>query len=121
MLASCRCGKPTRFITASGVVRARLLLTVCNLSCKLPESALEIVRGLSISGEIRSYSTFVNTAMVAVLDEYEINACMTCAAGGERPLTCAQRGIAYIGTDISEVVVAAHQGFVDRLRSDGCQ
>ena len=30
-------------------------------------------------------------------------------------LTCAQRGVTYTGTDISEAVVAAHQGLIDRL------
>ena len=99
-----------------GRLRARLLANRLHYLGKLPESALEIVRGLSISGEIRSYSTFVNTAMVAVLDEYEpTHMYDPCSGWGERLLTCAQRGIAYTGTDISEVVVAAHQGLIDRL------
>lgn len=99
-----------------GRLRARLLANRLHYLGKLPESALEIVRGLSISGEIRSYSTFVNTAMVAVLDEYEpTHMYDPCSGWGERLLTCAQRGVAYTGTDISEVVVAAHQGLIDRL------
>ena len=99
-----------------GRLRARLLANRLHYLGKLPESALEIVRGLSISGEIRSYSTFVNTAMVAVLDEYEpTHMYDPCSGWGERLLTCAQRGVMYTGTDISEAVVAAHQGLIDRL------
>lgn len=99
-----------------GRLRARLLANRLQYLGKLPESALEIVRGLSISGEIRSYSTFVNTAMVAVLDEYEpTHMYDPCSGWGERMLTCAQRGVMYTGTDISEAVVAAHQGLIDRL------
>lgn len=99
-----------------GRLRARLLANRLHYLGKLPESALEVVRGLAISGEIRSYSTFVNTAMLAVLDRMSRRTCTTRAAGGgERMLTCAQRGVTYTGTDISEAVVAAHQGLIDRL------
>lgn len=99
-----------------GRLRARLLANRLHYLGKLPESALEIVRGLAISGEIRSYSTFVNTAMTVVLERYEpTHMYDPCSGWGERMLTCAQRGIAYTGTDISEVVVAAHQGLIDRL------
>lgn len=99
-----------------GRLRARLLANRLHYLGKLPESALEIVRGLSISGEIRSYSTFVNTAMVAVLDKYEpTHMYDPCSGWGERMLTCAQRGVMYTGTDISEAVVQSHQGLIDRL------
>ena len=103
-----------------GRLRARLLANRLHYLGKLPESALEIVRGLSISGEIRSYSTFVNTAMVAVLDKYEpTHMYDPCSGWGERMLTCAQRGVVYTGTDISEAVVDAHQGLIDRLDLTG--
>lgn len=99
-----------------GRLRARLLANRLHYLGKLPESALEIVRGLAISGEIRSYSTFVNTAMVAVLDKYEpTHMYDPCSGWGERLLTCAQRGVTYTGTDISEAVVTAHQGLINRL------
>lgn len=99
-----------------GRLRARLLANRLHYLGKLPESALEIVRGLAISGEIRSYSTFVNTAMVAVLDKYEpTHMYDPCSGWGERMLTCAQRGVTYTGTDISEAVVQSHQGLIDRL------
>ena len=99
-----------------GRLRARLLANRLHYLGKLPESALEVVRGLAISGEIRSYSTFVNTAMVAVLDKYEpTHMYDPCSGWGERMLTCAQRGVTYTGTDISESVVQAHQGLIDRL------
>lgn len=99
-----------------GRLRARLFANRLHYLGRFPESALEIVRGLSISGEIRSYSTFVNTAMVAVLDRYEpTHMYDPCSGWGERMLTCAQRGVTYTGTDISEAVVAAHQGLIDRL------
>ena len=103
-----------------GRLRARLLANRLHYLGKLPESALEVVRGLAISGEIRSYSTFVNTAMTAVLDRYEpTHMYDPCSGWGERLLTCAQRGIAYTGTDISDAVVAAHQGLIDRLGLTG--
>lgn len=99
-----------------GRLRARLLANRLQYLGRLPESALEVVRGLAISGEIRAYSTFVNTAMLAVLDKYEpTHMYDPCAGWGERLLTCAQRGVTYTGTDISEVVVTAHQGLIDRL------
>lgn len=99
-----------------GRLRARLLANRLHYLGRLPESALEVVRGLAISGEIRAYSTFVNTAMLAVLDRYEpTHMYDPCSGWGERMLTCAQRGVTYTGTDISEAVVTAHQGLIDRL------
>lgn len=99
-----------------GRLRARLLANRLHYLGKLPESALGVVRGLAISGEIRAYSTFVNTAMVAVLDKYEpTHMYDPCSGWGERMLTCAQRGVTYTGTDISEAVVTAYQGLIDRL------
>lgn len=99
-----------------GRLRARLLANRLHYLGRLPESALEVVRGLAISGEIRSYSTFVNTAMTAVLDRYKpTHMYDPCSGWGERMLTCAQRGVMYTGTDISEAVVQAHKSLIDRL------
>lgn len=99
-----------------GRLRARLLANRLHYLGRLPESALEVVRGLAISGEIRSYSTFVNTAMMGVLDQYEPTSLYDpCSGWGERMLTCAQRGVMYTGTDISEAVVQAHKSLIDRL------
>ena len=99
-----------------GRLRARLFANRLHYLGRLPESALEVVRGLAISGEIRSYSTFVNTAMTAVLDQYKPTSLYDpCSGWGERMLTCAQRGVTYTGTDISEAVVQAHQSLIDRL------
>lgn len=99
-----------------GRLRARLLANRLHYLGRLPESALEVVRGLAISGEIRSYSTFINTAMTAVLDQYKPTSLYDpCSGWGERMLTCAQRGVTYTGTDISEAVVQAHQSLIDRL------
>lgn len=99
-----------------GRLRARLLANRLHYLDRLPESALEVVRGLAISGEIRSYSTFTNTAMMAVLDRYEPTSLYDpCSGWGERMLTCAGRGVTYTGTDISEAVVAAHQSLINRL------
>ena len=99
-----------------GHLRARLLANRLHYLGRLPESALEVVRGLSISGEIRSYSTFVNTAMTAVLDQYKPTSLYDpCSGWSERMLTCVQRGVMYTGTDISEAVVQAHKSLIDRL------
>ena len=99
-----------------GRLRARLLANRLHYLGRFPESALEVVRGLSISGEIRSYSTFINTAMTAVLDHYKPTSLYDpCSGWGERMLTCAQRGVVYTGTDISEAVVQAHQSLINRL------
>lgn len=99
-----------------GRLRARLLANRLHYLGRLPESALEVVRGLAISGEIRSYSTFVNTAMTVVLDQYKpMSLYDPCSGWGERMLTCAQRGVTYTGTDISEAVVQAHKILIDRL------
>lgn len=102
-----------------GRLRARLLANRLHYLSRLPESALEVVRGLAISGEIRSYSTFVNTAMTAVLDRYQpTHVYDPCSGWGERMLTCAQRDIRYTGTDISVAVVKHHQRLIDRLGLD---
>lgn len=102
-----------------GRLRARLLANRLHYLGRLPESALEVVRGLAISGEIRSYSTFVNTAMTAVLDRYQpTHVYDPCSGWGERMLTCAQRDIRYTGTDISVAVVKHHQRLIDRLGLD---
>ena len=99
-----------------GRLRARLLANRLHYLGRLPESALEVVRGLAISGEIRSYSTFINTAMMVVLDQYKpMSLYDPCSGWGERMLTCAGRGVTYTGTDISEAVVQAHQSLIDRL------
>ena len=99
-----------------GRLRARLLANRLHYLGRLPESALEVVRGLAISGEIRSYSTFVNTAMTVVFDQYKPTSLYDpCSGWGERMLTCAQRGVTYTGTDISEAVVQAHKSLIDRL------
>ena len=99
-----------------GRLRARLLANRLHYLGRLPESALEVVRGLAISGEIRSYSTFTNTAMMAVLDQYKpMSLYDPCSGWGERMLTCVQRGVTYTGTDISEAVVQAHQSLINRL------
>ena len=99
-----------------GRLRARLLANRLHYLGRLPESALEVLRGLSISGEIRSFSTFVNTAMTTVLDQYQpTHVYDPCSGWGERMLTCAQRGVAYTGTDISRAVVEHHQRLIDRL------
>ena len=99
-----------------GRLRARLLANRLHYLGRLPESALEVVRGLAISGEIRSYSTFINTAMMAVLDQYKpMSLYDPCSGWGERMLTCAQRGVTYTGTDISEAVVDHHQRLIERL------
>lgn len=99
-----------------GRLRARLLANRLHYLGRLPESALEVVRGLAISGEIRAYSTFVNTAMLTVLDKYEPTYMYDpCIGWGERMLTCAQRGVTYTGTDISVSVVDSHQCLIDRL------
>ena len=99
-----------------GRLRARLLANRLHYLGRLPESALEVVRGLAISGEIRSYSTFINTAMMAVLDQYKpMSLYDPCSGWGERMLTCVQRGVTYTGTDISEAVVQAHQSLINCL------
>lgn len=99
-----------------GRLRARLLANRLHYLGRLPESALEVVRGLAISGEIRSYSTFVNTAMTAVFDQYKPTSLYDpCSGWGERMLTCAGRGVTYTGTDISEAVVQAYKSLIDRL------
>lgn len=78
---------------------------------KLPDELtdLEILRGLRISGAVRGYTVFDNTAMRAVLDEYAPAAVYDpCAGWGERMVTCAALGIDYLGVDVNPAVVAGH-------------
>lgn len=77
-------------------------------------SNLEILRGLNISGKIRSYTTFDNSGMKQFLDKYKPTSVYDpCAGWGERLITCAYRNIKYFGIDINKNVVNNHQKLIN--------
>lgn len=77
-------------------------------------SDFEVLNGLSISGRLRKYTTFDNSGMVRVLEQYGAKSVYDpCAGWGERLATCAGLGIEYFGVDISAAVVEGHQRIVD--------
>lgn len=77
----------------------------------------EILRGLNISGKIHAYSTFNNKGFVELLDKYNISSVYDpCAGWGERLVTCAAKGIDYLGIDINENVINGHHKIIEHYQ-----
>lgn len=98
-----------------GTPQARLYANRYKYLGKLPEqlSDAELFRGMGISGALRSYSTFDAAAMKQVLATYNSRRVYDpCAGWGERMLTCAALGVAYMGVDINPAVIEGHRQLV---------
>lgn len=99
-----------------GTLQARLYANRYRYLDKLPEELtdVELLRGMTISGVLRGYTSFDNTGMLQVLDTYDVTSVYDpCAGWGERLVTCAARGVDYRGTDVSVAVVEGHERMVN--------
>ena len=77
-------------------------------------SDLEILRGLNISGKIRSYTIFNNIGLNQFIEKYKVDAIYDpCAGWGERLLTCALNNIDYYGFDINKNLDSGYQEIID--------
>ena len=78
-------------------------------------SDLEIIRGLNISGKIKSFTTFDNVGMKEFIKKYNICSIFDpCAGWGERLVTCAALNIKYFGIDINKEVIKGHQKIINQ-------
>ena len=94
--------------TKKGKVKAVLYANRYKYLGKLPNelSDNEILRGLSISGLVRGYTTFHTREMEYILDKYKVNEVYDpCAGWGERMLCCAKHNVKYTGCEINSVQV----------------
>ena len=83
---------------------------------KLPDKLtdLEILRGLNISGKIKSYSVFNNSGLKYFIKKYNIQSLYDpCAGWGERLLTCASNNVKYFGIDINQTTVNNYKKLID--------
>jgi len=102
--------------TRWGRLQARLYANRLRYLGKLPAelSDQELLRGLGIAGELRSWTVFDNTAMLEVLQRYDVTSVYDpCAGWGERLATCGALGVPYTGVDINAEVVAGHQRMIE--------
>lgn len=100
-----------------GTVQGHLYSNRLKYLGKLPHELtdLEILRGLSIAGMVRGWTTFDNTGMKAVLAKHEPKSIYDpCAGWGERLVTAAALGVPYLGTDINAAVVQGHARIVEQ-------
>lgn len=84
---------------------------------KLPSQLTnkELMRGFTISGVLRGYTSFNISLMSAVVEKYGIKSIYDpCAGWGERILFCKAHGIKYLGIDINEKLKPGY----DRMRYD---
>ena len=84
-------------------------------------SDVEILRGLTISGVLRGYTTFDAKLMYEVIDKYQPKSIYDpCAGWGERMLASFCRGISYTGVDINAGLIEGYKNMMNYYKMDGC-
>ncbi len=79
----------------------------------------EILRGLTISGVLKSYTVFDATTMSSVIDDYKIQSVYDpCAGWGERLLCCHLKKIPYYGVDINADLKVGYDRMIADLHID---
>lgn len=82
----------------------------------------EILRGLTISGVLKSYTVFDASVMKDVIKDYDIKSVYDpCAGWGERMLCCNAEKISYMGVDINPNLDDGYRRMIDELRLKDCQ
>lgn len=77
-------------------------------------NVLDILRGLSIMGKLRRYSSFKSEPMRVILDRYSVKSIYDpCAGWGERLLTSTLSDVAYFGVDINEDLIDGLNKMID--------
>ena len=105
-----------QFTNKKGYVQPLLFANRLKYIHKTPEQLtdLEIIRGLSYSGQIRSYTAFDNTLMKQFIEKYKPTSIFDpCAGWGERLLTAACYNITYHGQDINQKLEEPYQNLID--------
>lgn len=93
-----------------GDFHIHLFLNRFKYTNKLPYelTELDIIRGISIMGKLRRYSTYKSDNMIKVLEKYKPNSIYDpCVGWGERALTANLMGIEYFGVDINSDLIAS--------------
>lgn len=105
-----------KFINNKGYIQPFLFANRLKYIHKTPEQLtdLEIIRGLSYSGQIRAYTAFDNTLMKQFIEKYKPSSIFDpCAGWGERLLTAACYNISYTGQDINQKLEEPYQKLID--------
>lgn len=105
-----------QFIKNKGYIQPFLFANRLKYINKLPDQLtdLEIIRGLSYSGQIRAYTAFDNTLMKRFIEKYKPTSIFDpCAGWGERLLTTACYDIPYRGQDINQKLKEPYQKLID--------
>lgn len=105
-----------KFIKNKGHTQPFLFANRLKYIHKTPEQLtdLEIIRGLSYSGQIRAYTAFDNTLMKQFIEKYKPTSIFDpCAGWGERLLTAACYNIPYKGQDINHKLQEPYQKLID--------
>lgn len=104
------------FIKNKGYIQPFLFANRLKYIHKTPEQItdLEIIRGLSYSGQVRAYTAFDNTLMKQFIKKYKpISIFDPCAGWGERLLTAACHNIPYKGQDINQKLKEPYRKLID--------
>lgn len=105
-----------QFIKNKGHIQPFLFANRLKYINKLPDQLtdLEIIRGLSYSGQVRAYTAFDNTLMKRFIEKYKPTSIFDpCAGWGERLLTAACYDIPYKGQDINQKLKEPYQELID--------
>ena len=105
-----------QFIKNKGYIQPFLFANRLKYINKLPNQLtdLEIIRGLSYSGQVRAYTAFDNTLMKRFIEKYKPQSIFDpCAGWGERLLTAAFYNISYTGQDINKKLEKPYQKLID--------
>lgn len=104
------------FVKNKGYIQPFLFANRLKYINKLPKQLtdLEIIRGLSYSGQVRAYTAFDNTLMKRFIEKYKPTSIFDpCAGWGERLLTAACYNIPYKGQDINQKLKEPYQKLID--------
>lgn len=104
------------FINKKGYIQPFLFANRLKYINKLPDQLtdLEIIRGLSYSGQVRAYTAFDNTLMKRFIEKYKPTSIFDpCAGWGERLLTAACYNVPYKGQDINQKLKEPYQRLID--------
>ena len=104
------------FVKNKGYIQPFLFANRLKYIDKSPDQLtdLEIIRGLSSSGQVRAYTAFDNALMKRFIEKYKPTSIFDpCAGWGERLLTAACYNIPYKGQDINEKLQEPYQKLID--------
>lgn len=107
------------FIKNKGYIQPFLFANRLKYINKTPDqlSNLDIIRGLSYSGQIRAYTAFNNSLMKRFIEKYKPHSIFDpCAGWGERLLTAASYNITYQGQDINKKLKKPYQKLIDNYK-----